>query len=128
MRGTSRASLAAAEDRIEPLLRTVDSARLGQELFGVVGVLDSSAGLRRALTDPSRDASAKADLVGRLFGGKVSDAAVDVVSGMVRDRWSSARDLGDACEHLGAVAVVASAEDDGTLERLEDELFRFGRI
>ncbi|MFP5346581.1 MAG: F0F1 ATP synthase subunit delta, partial [Actinomycetes bacterium] len=42
--------------------------------------------------------------------------------------WSSARDLGDACEHLGAVAVVASAEDDGTLERLEDELFRFGRI
>ncbi len=128
MRGSSRVALAAATDRVEPLLGTPESTALGEELFAVARLLDSSAGLRRALSDPSAEPSAKAELVGRLLNGKVSGTAVDVVSGMARDRWSSSTDLVDAVEHLGVLAVVASAEAEGRLDDVEDELFRFGRI
>lgn len=128
MQGISRASLAAATERVEPLLGGADAARLGEDLFAVAAVLDSSAGLRRALTDPSRDGDAKAGLVGRLLDGKVSEGCVDLVSGMARDRWSRARDLADACEELGAVAVLGSAEEAGDLDAVEDELFRYGRV
>lgn len=150
MQGSSRGSLAAAVERIEPLLtgggggglgQTVidmvtgrssgddaPAGRLGEELFAVASLLDSSAGLRRALTDPSRDPAAKAALVGRLLDGKVSGTTVDVVAGTARDRWSTSRDLADAVEHLGALAVLASAQQDDALDAVEDELFRFGRI
>jgi F-type H+-transporting ATPase subunit delta len=128
LHGASRASLAAAEERLEPLLAAVDGTELGQELFGVTRLLDASGALRRALTDPSATPRTKVDLVRRLLEGKVSSATVDVVSGLVRERWSQARDIADACEHLGAVAVLASAERDGVLDAVEDELFRFGRL
>lgn len=128
MRGTSRASLLAAEERLEPLLGSVDGIALGEELFAVARLLDSSAALRRALTDPSRSGDAKAELVERLLRGKVADPATDVVAGLVRDRWSEARDLADATEHLGVQAVLAAAERGGVLHSVEDELFRFGRV
>jgi F-type H+-transporting ATPase subunit delta len=128
MRGSSRASLAAATERVEPLLNGPDAARLGEEMFAVARLLDSSAKLRRALSDPSRDGQAKADLVGRLLGSQVSGVTLDLVQGMVRDRWSSAADLLDAVEHVGVLAVVADAEQTGGLDALEDEVFRFGRV
>jgi F-type H+-transporting ATPase subunit delta len=128
MRGLSRDSRAAAVDRLEPLLATGDAARLGEELFAVTRLLDSSAGLRRALTDPAREDDARAELVTRLLGGQVQETTADVVAGVVRQRWSAPRDLVDALEHLGTVALLASAERDGVLERLEEEVFRFSRI
>jgi F-type H+-transporting ATPase subunit delta len=130
MRGSSRASLAAAEERLEPLLDapSTDGVALGSELFAVADLLDSSASLRRALTDPSREGQGKADLLGRLLDGKVSPPVVDVVGGLVRGRWSQGRDLADAVEHLATNAVLAAAERDGELDALEDQLFRFGRI
>lgn len=131
MRGTSRSSLAAAEERLEPLLGTLDSdaaVTVGTELFAVARLLDSSGTLRRALTDPSRPGQDKAALADRLLTGKVSDATRSLVAGLARDRWSEARDLADAAEHLGVVAVLAAAERDGVLDAVEDELFRFGRV
>jgi F-type H+-transporting ATPase subunit delta len=131
MRGTSRASLRDAEERIEPLLTGLDPTAgidLGGELFSVAALLDSSGALRRALTDPSRESQAKADLVGRILTGKASSTGVDVIAGLARARWSEARDLGDALEHLGAVATLAAAEREGALDAVEDELFRFGRL
>ncbi len=128
MRGTSGHSLAGAVDRVEPLLGGPEAARLGEELFAVATLLDGSVALRRALTDPSREGQAKADLVGQLLGSQVSGTTVDVVSGLVRDRWSAARDLAEACEHLGVLAVLGGAEQAGQLEQVESDLFRFGRI
>ena len=128
MRGSSRGSQAAAIERVEALLDSPDASRLGEDLFSVAGLLDSSAGLRRALTDPSRDGDAKAALVSTLLEGKVGGSTLDVVSGMVRDRWATARDLADACEHIGALAVLASAQVEDRLDTVEDEIFRFGRI
>lgn len=129
MQGASRGSLLAAHEGLETLLGVpgTDRAALGDALFAVSGVLDSSASLRRALTDPSRDGAAKAALVGRLLDGKVDGSVVDLVSGLARSRWARSRDLADAVELLAVTAEVSSAQERGDLDRVEDELFRFRR-
>ncbi len=129
MRGASRASLAEATERLlRPLADGANAAQLGDELFAVVGVLDSEAGLRRVLSDPSRPADAKAGLAEAVFGGKVSAATLEVLAGLARSHWSAAGDLADAAEQLAVLAVAEGADHEGTLDELEDELFRFGRI
>ena len=130
MQGASRESLAAAQERLETLLAAggTDRTQLGDDLFAVTGLLDGSASLRRALTDPSRGGDTKAGLVQLLLDGKVSADAVDLVAGLVRSRWSQGRDLTDTLEVLAVSSVVAAADSAGRLDQVEDELFRTGRI
>ena len=47
---------------------------------------------------------------------------------LVGARWSRSLDLVDGAETLARQATLAVAEKDGTLDDVEDELFRFGRI
>ena len=52
MRGPSRASLAAARDRLTAALADPSgAAALGEQLFAVADLLDRELGLRRALTE-----------------------------------------------------------------------------
>ncbi|WP_402466544.1 F0F1 ATP synthase subunit delta [Isoptericola aurantiacus] len=129
MRGTSGASLAAAQERFEPVLRSAagEAATLGEQLFAVVTALDESGALRRSLADPSRDGEDKARLVAAVLDGRFDERVVDLVSGLARSRWSDESDLTDAVERLGLDAVLASAESRGALETVEDELFRLTR-
>src|ERR687889_338715 len=53
---------------------------------------------------------------------------VDLVAGLARSRWAQARDLADALEQLAVTALMAAAESENRLDRVEDELFRFGRV
>ncbi len=129
MRGASRESLAAGREGLESLLASgrsggAGASQVAEDLFGVTGALAGSAGLRRALTDPSRDGEAKAALVARLFGAKVSGGVVDLVSGLVRGRWAAGGDLTDSVELLAVSAELASAEQAGRLEDGGVELFR----
>ncbi|WP_380168816.1 F0F1 ATP synthase subunit delta [Jannaschia sp. R86511] len=132
MRGVSRTSHAEAAERLEALLdRTPDAdarAGLGQQLFAVVDLLDGSVPLRRALTDPSRDGQAKAQLLDRLLAGKVSADAADLLGGAARSRWSAAHDLADSVEILAVDAVLAAAEASGRLDRAEQEVHRVGQV
>lgn len=130
MQGASRESLAAARERLDALLGRAgsDGAAIGAALFSVVDLLDANVSLRRAFTDPSHQGEAKAGLVARLLQGKVSADVVDLLSFMVRGRWSIARDLADAVEQLAGSAVIAGAEQAGRADRVEDELFRFERV
>ncbi|MFD3589887.1 F0F1 ATP synthase subunit delta [Streptomyces sp. NPDC058683] len=130
MNGASRDALAAARTRLDALTDTtsVDATRLADELAAVTTLLDREGGLRRVLTDPAQSGEAKAELVRRLIGGQVGESTVDVVSGLVRSRWSQPRDLVDALEELANTADLTAAEKSGTLDDVEDELFRFGRI
>ncbi|MEO7132242.1 MAG: F0F1 ATP synthase subunit delta [Dermatophilaceae bacterium] len=129
MQGPSRAAAAASRDAFTAALAGgADRVRLAQELFEVVGVLDNSATLRRAVADPSREGSVKEGLVGRLFDGKVSAATLAVLRGVVAQRWSSEGDLSDTIETYGVEAVVAEAEVADRADRVEEELFRFERI
>ncbi|WP_432511624.1 F0F1 ATP synthase subunit delta [Kineococcus sp. SYSU DK001] len=127
--GVAKASLATAQQVLDAQLAAegTDAGRTGEDLFAVTSLLDSSVGLRRALTDPSRDSAAKADFVRRTFAGKISPAAVETVAALASARWTAGRDLSDAAERLAVVAVVTQAEKSGHLDALEDELFRFSR-
>ncbi|MDQ1290067.1 MAG: F-type H+-transporting ATPase subunit delta [Actinomycetota bacterium] len=133
MQGVSRDTFAGGQERLEALLTAgraagrVDAAALGEDLFGVTGLLTANPGLRRAFTDPSRDGGARAEFAARLLGGKVAGEVVELVAALVTGRWSRAGDLTDAVEGLAVTAVLAGAEAAGRLEDVEDELFRFSR-
>lgn len=115
-----------------PLLnRQSDGSRhrqLADELYAAAGLLGSQPRLRRALGDPSTDASARAELVRSLFTGRVGDVAVRLISDAVAMRWSSPWDLADALEIVADDVLLAAAEQEGQLDTVEDELFRFERI
>lgn len=133
MQGSSRASAAHGQRALDALLvggpgRSVAYAALADEWFGVCGALESSAALRRALTDPTREAAAKAQLAQRLFGDKLSAPAVQLVTTLVEQRWSSERDLVDTLENVAVQALAAGAQTRGRADTVEDELFRFERI
>ncbi|MFE9422822.1 F0F1 ATP synthase subunit delta [Kitasatospora sp. NPDC006697] len=130
MIGASREALAAGRENLDSLTdnTSVDAAKLAEELSAVTVLLDREVSLRRTLTDPSRSGEDKARLVASLLSGQVSGETVDLVSGLVRSRWSGARDLVDAIEQLSGYAEVIAADKAGRLDDLEDELFRFGRI
>ncbi len=118
--------LGRAVDRV--LGRTVDRQQLGEDLFAATSAIDGAIALRRAVADPSRPGDAKAQLVERLFGGKVGDDALDLLKTAVSQRWSEERDLTDTLESLAVASVVAAAEADGRADQMEDDLFRFERI
>lgn len=128
--GASREATAAARERLDALTdnTSVDALALADELAAVTALLDREISLRRVLTDPAQPGEAKAELAGRLFGGQVGGTTVDLVSGMVRSRWSQPRNLVDAIEELANTADLTAAQRAGTLDEVEDELFRFGRI
>ena len=129
MQGTSRGSQLAAQERLETMLAVAgtDPMAVGDALFAVTDLLDSSGSLRRALTDPARSEHDKAALVVRLLEGKVEDVVVDLVAGLARSRWARSRDLADTVELLAASSVLVAAQQGGELDRVEDELFRFRR-
>lgn len=139
MRGASRASLAELRERltatsgdgrgdgaVTPDARA--AARLGGELFAVVHLLDRQHSLRRTLSDPAKPPGEKVRVVRALLAGRVAQATEELAAAAVALRWSSPRDLADAVEQLAVIALVMSADAEGTLDDLEDGLFRFGRV
>jgi F-type H+-transporting ATPase subunit delta len=134
MAGVSSESLATGLAMLEAKLPTA-SLQLAKELFGILGMVDSSAGLRRALTDPSRNGDEKSALVRQLVGGKVSADAAEIAGGLASSRWATARDIGDALETLAATVVISVAENKSAvsasgisgLEELENDLFSFNQ-
>lgn len=130
MSTTTRQSNAAARERLEALTdnTSVDVGRLAEELAAVTALLDREVSLRRILTDPAQAGQAKAGLVQRLLAGQVGGETLDLVSGMVRSRWSASRDLVDAVEELSSLAEIIGAERTEALDDVEDEVFRTARI
>ncbi|MFD3805068.1 F0F1 ATP synthase subunit delta [Streptomyces sp. NPDC058619] len=130
MNGASREALASARERLDALTdnTSVDAPKLAGELAAVTTLLDREVSLRRVITDPAQSGEAKAELAGRLLSGQVGGETLDLVSGMVRSRWSRSRDLVDALEELADTADLTAAQQGGVLDDVEDEVFRFGRI
>jgi F-type H+-transporting ATPase subunit delta len=131
LQSASREALGAATARLDEHIdtaRAADLKRLADDLFAVVGLLGREHALRRALADPATPSEARGSLADRLFDGKIGRPALDVVSDMVKSRWSRAGDLLEGLESLARAAAFGVAEKDGSLDRVEDELFRFGRV
>jgi F-type H+-transporting ATPase subunit delta len=130
MRGVSRASFAALTDQLtaQALTGATAATRLANELFAVVGLLDTEHGLRRALADPGKPPGEKGAITGALLHEKVTRRTEDLVVAAAESHWASPGDMVDALEQLAVEAMVLAAQAGDGLDDLEDELFRFGRV
>ncbi len=132
MKGLSRRSLAAALEGYEQTLAGLpDGAGSGEVsagLYAVAALLDQESSLRRAFTDPASTPDARRALAERLLGQQLAPLPLRVLSDLVSQRWSTATDLREAVETIAATAALRAAEGDGTLDDVEDELFRFSRL
>jgi F-type H+-transporting ATPase subunit delta len=127
-RGALRAARTSLTDLAAELPEAAGIANVSEGLFSVVQLLDRSGQLRRALGDPTTPADAKESLLDALLIDQLDALPMRVLKSVVAQRWSSPRDLVDAVEVLAVQAAFLVAEADGTLDDVEDELFRFSRI
>jgi F-type H+-transporting ATPase subunit delta len=131
MQAASRQAMSAARDRLHSQLddaSAADAEKLGEELFAAVDLLLAEVVLRRHLADPATAAADRARLLRTVLGNAVGEPTLEVLSGLVGSRWSQLRDLVDSIEMLGQLALLTVAQKQGTLEDVEDELFRVGRL
>ncbi len=129
MKGTSQHARDAVLRAFDPIASAAgkDGATLASQLFAVVDALDCSGSLRRALTDPSRPGDDKATLVEQLFASFDERVRTVVVPTSCSARWSDEEDLAESIEDAGSLALLAHAEAEGTLQQVEEELFRVER-
>lgn len=129
MRGASRASYASLREGLAAVaVGPATSEQIGDQLFAVVRLLDSEHGLRRALADPTKPSAEKAGVARRLLHGRVSEATEGLVADASAAHWATPGDFADALEQLAIEALTMAAQYGGTLDDLEDDLFRFGRV
>jgi len=124
--GSSRQSLVAARTALDAAVKGVDAqnaSTLSAELFFVADVLGSNISVRRALTDTSRDAVAKAVFIKDLLASKVGKATVGLLTDLSALRWSGAKDLVQVIEQLAIEAEATAANISGELDRVENEMF-----
>jgi F-type H+-transporting ATPase subunit delta len=131
MHAASRASYAAAQEQLDALAAGATGEQLStiaEDLFAVARLLADQVRLRRALADPARSGDGRAALLRGLVEGQVGEQTRQLLDTLVSGRWSVPSELLGGCEELGVQALLASAERDGRLAEVEDELFRFGQV
>ncbi|MFZ3022333.1 MAG: F0F1 ATP synthase subunit delta [Candidatus Nanopelagicaceae bacterium] len=124
--GSSRESLKVSRSAIDAAVKgaTPEAAStLCTELFFAAMILAGSIGLRRAITDPSRDNAAKATLVTEIFGKTVDAKTLGILTTISSLRWSSSGDLVQVIEQLAIEAEASAANMGNELDRVEDEFF-----
>lgn len=124
MLGSSRQSLAATRESVDSLAPSA-RAQASSELAQVASVLERDRSLRSVLADSGITTGARRGIVRDLFP-EMSAASSELAQDVVAQRWSSETDLVDAFEILSARAALVAASENGTLDRVEDDLHRFG--
>lgn len=115
------------------LRRIVDAQASGvtlavaEELLSVAALLDGEKGLRTAIADAGQPLAARESLVKDVLSSKVGATTVSLLCALIAERWSDDEALVAAVEELGAIAAFTVAQADGSLDRVEEELFRFER-
>ena len=129
--GSSRQSLLSMRAALDSKLKDLShpaAIEFAADLFTVLTVLSSSVGVRRALTDNSRDASSKSELISNLFGKNIGAQAQALMVSASSLRWSNPAELADAIERIAVEAEASAAEKNNELEKIEDQLFDFTRV
>ena len=129
--GSSRQSLTGARAVLDEKLKglsAADCSAISNDLFAVLVALDSSTGLRRALTDPARDSASKAELISDLFKKSVGAATLALLTSAVSLRWSNPAELADAVEQLAVEAEASAANISDSLDQVQSEIFSFSKI
>lgn len=102
--------------------------RDGRAVLSFAAILGQEQTLRQLMADPALDAGAKRAALVQLLEGKIEQSAFDVISHAVNMRWSSDADMIDAIDESGQTLLLMASEVDGSLDAVEEEIFRFGRI
>ena len=129
--GSSRASVITLRKSLADNVSKQSAAEASQfstDLFTVLTVLSSSVGLRRALTDNSRDTASKTQLITDLFSKNIGDATKALVTQAAGLRWSNPSEIADAIENLAVESASAAADKSNELEQLENQLFDFAQV
>ena len=126
MLGASRESMANLINALEARRSDPGIPGLAAELYQVADLLGREKSLRSALADSGQSEASRRSLAEQLFGGRVGALAVQVATDAVGRRWSEDADLVFALESLAAQAAFITAQDNGSLDRAEEEIFRFG--
>ena len=116
MIGSSRESLSVCQEGLDARRGTPGFDGLSGELFAAAGVLADEVQLRSVLADSGQPHAVREALVRQVFGGKVSDLAIDLLVLVTSQRWASDLDLVLALEQLADQAAFAVADAQGTLE------------
>ncbi|MCU0295967.1 MAG: F0F1 ATP synthase subunit delta [Candidatus Nanopelagicales bacterium] len=131
MIGASRTSIAALREAVNARFDSADEAALasdGQSVLSFASLLGRERTLRQTLSDSALDTAAKNALLQRLLGDKMAQSALELIGVAVTQRWSTDADMVDALDETGQNLLLMSAEKQGRLDRVEEEVFRFGRI
>ena len=132
MHAASRDALASLRQQLDEIAGRISMsdglAGLARELYSAGQLLAAQPRLRRILSDPTTSADGRADLVGRLLDGQLGASSLEIVRAAVSLRWSSPWNLVDSLEIVADDALLVAADQDGTLDEVEDELFRFERV
>jgi F-type H+-transporting ATPase subunit delta len=127
MLGASRDSMSALTTVLQDRRSDAGIVGLAGDLQQVADLLGREKTLRSALADSGQPSAARRAIAEQVLGGRVGALAVDLTVAAVGLRWSHDDDLVIALETLGAQAAFIAAQDDGTLDATEEEIFRFGR-
>lgn len=130
MQGASRVALTELKGFLDAQYKDASASDLeasGDTLLSLVPILDDQRPLRTALADSSISAEAKTGIIDQLLGEKASTLALSTLKNVASTRWSRDSDFVDAVEVSGVSLVLMSAEKDGHLGEVEEEVFRFGR-
>ena len=127
MIGASRESLATLVEQVDAAVGSSGFDAVAADLLAVADLLEKQQTLRSALADGGQSDQSRRDLAASLLQGKISDTALGLVQDAVITRWSAPHDLIDALELLAARAGFAAADVQGSLDSVEEELFRFSR-
>lgn len=117
-RDAAYAALDTTVDGIDTDATTAD------ELFAVVDLLDGQPTLRRSLSDPSASDANRAKLVEQLLGGKVSPAALAVLTAVVTTPWPSGNALVAGLERQGIRLALQSAHREGRIDDVTSQLYQ----
>jgi ATP synthase F1 delta subunit len=131
LRAASREAFAALANEFDDVagnLRAPGLTTLADELGSVVTLLIDEPVLTKHLAEPTDDSTAKVRLVDRLVSDQVGEHAAKLLRTAVSQRWSTESDLVDGVEHTARLALLKRAEVDDTVDDVEDQLFRFGRL
>jgi F-type H+-transporting ATPase subunit delta len=129
--GSSRQSLATLRIELDSTLKGVSAdqaSAIANDLFAALVGIDSSTGLRRALTDSARDGASKAELVSDLFKSSLGAPALALLGKASSLRWSSPSGIGDAVEQIAVEAEASAANLSDSLDRVQSEIFLFSKL
>ena len=120
MRGeASRIADRESRDLLASKLRDTreDAWRIGNELFVITSLLNGNVRIERALTDVSRPLEDKVAVLNTLLGDQVHPMTMEIMTEVVKRRWSRAADIANAVEDFGVDAMMYYADaTDSTLQ------------